>query len=77
MPSSTIANWFCGLVLVEIALVTCSKAAAPVLLNSSDTTQLTWLCGMPAEAWVRSLPEITVGDSRYFMVPVWSQVISG
>ncbi len=75
LPSSTMANRFCGSLLAESARVAFSNATAPSELNSRSTTQLTLFCGMPAVAVVSWLPSIRVGPSRYFSVPSWLQAI--
>ena len=73
MPSSTIANWFCGGCLAERAVVAVSNSRPPSALNSRFTCHAMPFCGMPAAALASWSPSISVGPSRYFSVPVWSQ----
>ena len=53
-----------------------AKVSVPSPLKSSETTQLTSFCGMPAEASSRSVPSTIATDSRYLM-PWSSQVTIG
>src|SRR5690349_7066164 len=54
-------------------------ANTPTALPFRDrlTAQPSWPCGIPAEALFREVPSMTDLDSRYLILFVGSQVISG
>ncbi len=84
VPSRTIANWRSEPTKAREIAVNASWPSPPI---SRLTTQLTWFCGTPALAELRSEPWMTARDSRYFTAGrSWSvpgafsggsQVISG
>ncbi len=76
-PSSTIPNWFCGLVCSFRWPVTMRNCSAPSGLNSSSTSQATEFCGTPAFARLTCSPLISTGPSRYLYWLALSQVIRG
>ena len=51
VPSSTIANWFCGGCLAESAVVAVSNSRAPSGLNSRFTCQAMPFCGFRQRRW--------------------------
>ncbi len=76
LPSSTIANWFSGLVCVARYFVASEKSSAPSVLKSSVTTQFSWFVGTPACALVTRLPSISVGPRRNFCWPGLREVVA-
>ncbi len=81
-PSSTIANWFCGVPSCAIRVVTSRNLAAPSESKSRFT--MNWLVTAPVGvsfgpevAPSRSVPSSSVGPSTYLAVPSVEHATAG
>ena len=80
-PSSTKANWFCGLLPACVNAyrrwLTSPKVFAPSASKTTLTTHWPFCVFIPAVASVIDEPSSSTGPRMYFAVPAGSQAITG